>query len=39
MTNYTAQIKENLLGIIEQMNDYQWLFVKILKRILRIIAN
>ena len=28
MTNYIAQIKENLLGIIEQMNDYQWLFVK-----------
>ncbi|WP_157047558.1 hypothetical protein [Cellulosilyticum ruminicola] len=25
MTSYATQIKENLLGIIEQMNDYQWL--------------
>lgn len=28
MTNYVSQIKENLMDIIEQMNEYQWLFVK-----------
>ena len=28
MTNYTAQVKENLMNAIEQMAQYQWLFVK-----------
>lgn len=28
MTNYASQIKENLMDIIEQMSEYQWLFVK-----------
>lgn len=28
MTNYTKQVKENLLDIINQMAEHQWLFVK-----------
>lgn len=28
MTNYTAQVKENLMNIINQMDKHQWLFVK-----------
>lgn len=28
MNNFAARVKENLINVIDEMNEYQWLFVK-----------